>query len=409
MKRLFVENLRVATVLAVALALILVALRAFDSTEKPASPHVESLRLAPVPSSAASSAAITGSGVQDSKLEWHDATEFDLEGKGWQDTEASYDRLPVRAKTIVPTSVWDLGKQSAGLCVRFETDAPEFDVRWSLTSGNLAMPHMPATGVSGVDVYAADKSGHWQFVQIGRPAKQEDNITSISTGAQKGHARAFLVYLPLYNGTSKLEIGIPPGESIRKTSPRPAAASRPIVVYGTSIVQGGCASRPGMSHVAILGRRLNRPMINLGFSGSGKMEPEVATLLTDLDPAAFMIDCLWNISGLPADEISNRIKNFIRIIRKARPLTPIVLVGQSNIHAAAHPTGPTRAQEYAVKQLTAEGVKGLFTIPGKDLIGSDGDATVDGVHPNDLGMERQAEAMLPVLRKALSSGTAGHP
>jgi hypothetical protein len=209
-------------------------------------------------------------------LVWHDATEFEIEGRGWTDTEAPYDRLPVRAKGRVPDSVWGLSKQSAGLCARFRTTAPALSVRWELTSASLAMPHMPATGVSGVDLYRRAGDGSWQFVQNGRPERQSGNLMTASLPAGSREGTECLLYLPLYNGVKRLEIGVPAGSAIEKPSPRPAEKQRAVVYYGTSIAQGGCASRPGMAYTAMLGRMLDRPVINLGFSGSGRMEPAVS-------------------------------------------------------------------------------------------------------------------------------------
>src|SRR5205085_2015483 len=134
--------------------------------------------------------------------------------------------------------------------------------------------------------------------------------------------REFLLYLPLYNGVSSVEIGIAKGSTLAKGPARPPERQKPIVFYGTSITQGGCASRPGMVHTAILGRRLDRPVINLGFSGSGRMEPAMATLLAELDPAVYVLDCLPNMS---AAEVAERMEPFVRTLRKAHPRTPIVM------------------------------------------------------------------------------------
>jgi hypothetical protein len=332
---------------------------------------------------------------------WHDATEFEIEGRGWTETESPYDRLPKRAKGVVPASVWGLSKHSAGLAVRFQTNARAVQVRWDLVSDTLAMPHMPATGVSGVDLYRRAANGGWEFVQNGRPTgKTGNHVTANLPGAAADQTEC-LLYLPLYNGVSKVEIGTAPGTSLSKPAPRPEAKRQPIVYYGTSIAQGGCASRPGMAHVAILGRMLDRPMINLGFSGSGKMEPEVAKFLAELDPALFVIDCLWNIGGITGSEMYAKVAALVDAIRLAHPNAPILFVGQSVIHVAQAPSGLEKLQEAAVKQLRDKGVKQLYTCPGKNLLGSDGDGTVDGVHPNDLGMRRQADDLKPVLERLL--------
>jgi len=338
------------------------------------------------------------------ELIWHEATEFEIEGQGWTATEAPYDRLPAHAKGSVPEGVWGLGKHSAGLCVRFRTDARAVSVRWELTSENLAMPHMPATGVSGVDLYLRAPNGTWQFVQNGRPAARTGNVMSANL---PGSPTECLVYLPLYNGVKRVEIGATADAKLEKPSPRPPMKRRPIVYYGTSIAQGGCASRPGNAHVAMLGRMLDRPMINLGFSGSGRMEPAVSQLLAELDPAVYVIDCLWNIGGMPEAEFTSRLTTLVETIRKTRPLTPILFVGQSQIHPGSAPSHIEMLQERVIKGLRDAGTPGLSFCPGKILLGTDGDGTVDGVHPNDLGFRRHADALAPILTNLLRKAPAG--
>jgi len=334
------------------------------------------------------------------ELQWRDAASLEIEGKGWAQTAGPFDRLPDSAQSKVSPAVWGLSKHSAGLCVRFVTDAAAVSVRWSLTSESLAMPHMPATGVSGVDLYTRRADGSWRFVGNGRPAKAEGNLATFQFTESAPARRECLFYLPLYNGTKSLEIGVPSGAALDPPAPRPEGLRTPIVVYGTSIAQGGCASRPGMAWPAILGRLLDRPVITLGFSGSGTMEPPVAEPLAELDPAAYVIDCTWNM-GVGQEAYTDRIGQLVRTIRKAHPVTPILFVGQSLLRPEAHPTQLTVRQETAVLALQKEGVEGLILVPGQDLIGHDGEATVDGVHLSDLGMDRQARSLFPLVSEAV--------
>ncbi|HPB29966.1 MAG TPA: SGNH/GDSL hydrolase family protein [Candidatus Sumerlaeota bacterium] len=335
------------------------------------------------------------------EVKWHDAaTSFAIEGRGWTGTAGPFDRLPDSARDKVPQTAWDLSKESAGLCVRFVTDAPTVSVRWSLTSSNLAMPHMPATGVSGLDLYARSTGGLWKFVGNGRP-HQVDNEAAFTFTDNDRRLRECLLYLPLYNGIRSLEIGVPADARLEAPSPRPGHLRRPVVVYGTSITQGGCASRPGMAWPAILGRLLDRPVINLGFSASGTMEPPIGEVLAELDPAAYVIDCLWNIGNTSQEDYTRRITSLVQLIRKAHPDTPIVFVGQSLIQPEAHPTDMTLKQEAAVLDLQKQGIRNLYAVPGTHLIGDDGEGTVDGVHLTDMGMARQAQCLLPVLQDLL--------
>jgi hypothetical protein len=335
----------------------------------------------------------------DGMLVWYDIKPLGVEGKGWTDTAADYDRLPAKAQGKVRDAVWGLSRNSAGMCVRFVTDATAIHAEWELTSPRLEMPHMPASGVSGLDLYVRTADGKWRWLANGRPAAQKSSVP-LATGLPAGK-REYLLYLPLYNGVSSVEVGIPSANALEKAPPRAADHSRPIVFYGTSITHGACASRPGMVHTAILGRWFERPVINLGFSGNGRMEPEVAALMAELDAAVYVIDCLPNIG---AEEVRARTAPLVKTLRQAHPDTPILLVEDRNypdsflIESKRQRNETSQAALREVfGQLTADGVKGLHYLPGKDLIGDDGEGTVDSSHPTDLGFMRQAEAFRTVL------------
>lgn len=335
---------------------------------------------------------------------WYDLRLLDVEGRGWTETAAFYDRLPARAEGIVREPVWNLSRNSAGLCVRFVTEATTIHARWTLTSAKLEMPHMPATGVSGLDLYVQHE-GRWRWLAVGFP-KEQASRASLVSGLPAGR-REFLLYLPLYNGVSSVELGLPKDAKLVKADPYGAGHRRPIVFYGTSITQGGCASRPGMVHTAILQRRLNFPVINLGFSGNGKMEPEMANLFAELDPAVYVLDCLPNMS---AAEVTERVEPFVGVLRKAHPDTPILLVEDRTYTDAFLVTAKRQrnidsrsALRAAFNRLTSSRTKRLAYLSGEELLGDDGEGTVDSSHPTDLGFVRQADAferaLVPLLPK----------
>src|SRR5690606_7515888 len=126
--------------------------------------------------------------------------------------------------------------------------------------------------------------------------------------------------LPLYSGVDYLEIGVNEGAAFEEV----VRTEKPVVFYGTSVVQGGCASRPGMAHTAIIGRWLDREVINLGFSGSAKSEMEIADLLAEIDAEVYVLDAMPNMTN---QEMEQRYREFARRLRKARPDTPFVMVG----------------------------------------------------------------------------------
>ena len=170
----------------------------------------------------------------DDGIAWYNVQDWGVEGKGWEETEAYYDRLPAKAKGVVRDPVWNLSRHSAGICFHFETDATEISARWVLRSSNLAMPHMPATGVSGLDLYTRGDDGRWHWVGVGRPESGPKVQAKLASGLKPGY-RAYRVYLPLYNGVTSVEVGVDPKARFQPVPPR---TERPIVFYGTSSVQG---------------------------------------------------------------------------------------------------------------------------------------------------------------------------
>lgn len=346
---------------------------------------------------------------EDPSLTWHGVREVGVEGQGWIDLKAPFDRLPAKAEKTVPPAVWGLGRHTAGLCVRFVTDTPALAVRWTVTSKKLEMPHMPATGVSGLDLYVKGTDGKYRWVNNARPTAQANSAKLFEGLAAT--PREYLLYLPLYNGVEELELGVPEGVTLKPAPPRPEERRKPLVFYGTSITQGGCASRPGLVHTAILGRRFDRPVINLGFSGSGKMDLEVAGLLGELDAAVFVLDCLPNLTAL---EVKERTAPFVRLLRKARPTTPILLVEDrtySNAHFLPDLAARNKASRVALKEafaaLQKEGVTGLFYLRGDQLLGDDTEATVDGSHPNDIGFLRLADVLADAIAPLLPQPKRG--
>ena len=334
------------------------------------------------------------------EIDWYNVKDFGVEGKGWTNTKRYFDRLPSKAEGVVRDPVWNLSRHSAGMCMRFVTDSPNIYVRYKLHLERLEMSHMPATGVSGIDLYADNGEGIDHWVSVVRPNKQLMD-TSIAKDLAPG-SRRYTMYLPLYNGVDNMEVGVTKNESFRPLTPR---KEKPILFYGTSIMHGACASRPGLAFPAILGRRLRRPTINLGFSGNGVMEPEVSDLLAEQDPCVFVIDCLPNMNETT---VSKRTIPFVKRLRESHDNTPILLVEDRSFtntlffpSIKIHHRKSRTALKKAYAELIDSGVRNLFYLDGDHLLGDDGEGATDGSHPNDLGMMRYADAYEPVLRTIL--------
>jgi len=172
----------------------------------------------------------------DGELQWADVRDWGVEGKGFEKTEKWFDRLPSQARGSVSDAVWNLSRHSAGMLVRFQTDAMEIQIDYKVSSANLAMPHMPATGVSGLDLYGVDGNGEWKWIAVYAPKSQEN--AGILVSGLEGTMREYIIYLPLYNGTEYLRIGVPKTNTFTPVKPR---TTKPIVFYGTSITHGACA------------------------------------------------------------------------------------------------------------------------------------------------------------------------
>jgi len=293
------------------------------------------------------------------RLDWHDVTKWGVEGRILPEQKRVqwFDRLPASAEGSVTSNVWNLSRDSAGMMVRFRTDASAIHVHYKLKKSNLAMAHMPATGVSGVDFYARDTDGKWKWVQVAKPASQEVKVEVIS-GLAPGE-REYAAYLPLYNGVEFLSIGVKQGSKFQGLAPR----EKPIVFYGTSITHGASASRPGMVHTAILGRRFDLPVANLGFSGNGKMDKAVGDVLVQIDAAAYVIDCLPNMN---AGEVAAKCIPLVKQIRAAKPDAPIILVeDRRNTNdwitpaRSKHHTSNHAALTEAFETVQSDGIKNL--------------------------------------------------
>jgi len=319
---------------------------------------------------------------------WRDAHDLLLEGKGWTNTAAPYQRLPARAEELVPDAVWNLSHHTAGICVRFTTDSPRIAATWD---GGGAMNHMAATGNSGLDLYRRTDKG-WKFAGVGKP--RESQTTAVLARHLPTEPTEYLLYLPLYHAVTELKIGVTPAAEITRATKRP---SRPIVFYGTSITQGGCASRAGMCHPPILGRWLDREVINLGFSGAGKMEIALADLLGEIDAAVFVLECLPNMT---TDMVRERVVPFVLRLRESRPTTPVLLV-ENPIHPATTPGN--KELRKCFDQLQVHDPRNIHYLMGASLLAGRENGTVDGVHPTDLGFSRMARGYKPTLKRILES------
>jgi hypothetical protein len=343
-----------------------------------------------------------------SNLTWYDLQKQPvpvLHGQRWgEEQKGSYGRLPDRAKDKVRPDVWSLSRQCAGLSVRFFTNAPEIRVCYQVTE-KQSFPHMTATGVSGLDLYTVDEHGKalWSAggYSFGDTVKFSFNkLTSFAEGTK---GREYQLFLPLYNHVKWMELGLPEDSELSWITP---SDELPIVVYGTSIAQGGCASRPAMAWTGILERELMFPVINLGFSGNGLLEKEVLNFINEIDAKLYILDCLPNLVGKTANEIENSVVDAVLQIR-SKHQAPVLLVEHPGYtdgfvdkkkYDSYHRAND--ASKVALKRLKDQGVHNIFYLK-YEAINMPMDGTVDGIHPTDYGMRAYADAYEKVIREIL--------
>lgn len=316
--------------------------------------------------------------------------------------QTTYQRFPDSLATLLRKPLWQLSTNSTGIAVYFETNSTSISAKWK-TGDKTSFPHVAATLVKGVDLYALDNN-QWYYVGIGKPNNPIYQEAAIIKGLD-GSKRQFLMYLPDYESTDSLFIGIDSSSFIQNVSNSVFANKKPIVFYGTSIVQGASAMRSGMAYPAIIERGLKTETINLGFSGNGQLEVILADIMAKIDASCYVIDCGPNLSPEMASE---RTLPFLQRLRKNKPSTPILLVAQIEYPTTRFVSSVDqkvkRINEVflnSFNQLKKEGDKNLFYLPSKGIIGEDGEGTVDGVHLTDLGFYRIAGAIKKKLETIL--------
>jgi len=335
-------------------------------------------------------------GLMTDTLHYEDALDLGVTGQVFEGIPTPYGRLPADAQGVAPDPVWNLGKNGAGLYVDFLSDSTCIGARQTLS----AKEPENVQRHDGVDLYVLE-GDRWVWAgHFGKPeVPTDEKVLNRNLPAEK---RRYRLYLPYHSQMEKLEIGVLPGSVLE---PAQAEPGKPIVCYGTSIINGIAASRSGMTVPAQLGRRLGRRVINLGFSGNARMDPGLEKIFARVDAEIFCVDCLPNMNP---ELVTERTGPFVGGLREAHPEMPIVLV-ENVVYPATYAQANKRdgwgpkndALRIEFDKLRADGIEHLYYLPGEHLLGWDGDGTVDAVHPSDLGMYRLATAYEAILRTLL--------
>lgn len=338
---------------------------------------------------------LIGTQIDQNGLIWLDILNrpFEIRGLAVHEGER-FERIPAETASKVSDGVKMLSTHTAGGRVRFATDSARIAIRCeSLYSGSMS--HMPLSGSMGLDVYVNgvfkasirpnnDDGGMFEGVFMPSPGMNEIEIN-----------------MPLYNGIKRMFVGL--NENAELTAPKPYAIEKPIVYYGSSITQGGCASRPGNSYEGFISRWLDCDYINLGYSGNGKGEVAMAEYIAGLNMTAFVMDYDHNAPNPEHLEVTH--ERFYSIIRKAQPELPILIVTKPDCDKDLESAARRRAViRKTYDNALMAGDSHVAFLDGYECFGrEDRDAcTVDGTHPNDLGFYRMAQALYAKLSEIIA-------
>jgi len=336
---------------------------------------------------------------------WHtvNAAPFAVDGLPWfKENGGAFYRLPVRAKVTLREDLWVLGTMPSGGRVRFKTDSPTLRARVQHSrAAGLAMQHMCAVGVSGLDLYEGPPK-KMTFWNIGRPAHATEPYVVTLVADLPKKMREFTIYFPTYNDMVNFEIGLAPGAKL--AAPSPYRLKKTVVVYGTSVTQGGCSSRPGTGWVPLVGRQLGINVVNLGFSGNGRCDPELVPLFAELDMACLVVDPVGNMGP---KLMPTGYAPFVAAIRARQPKLPLLLMTffrRANEHYQGD-QGWDKANEVVFdtyRQMRRQGDKNVYLLDACKIIGREQEhPSVDGVHLTDLGFKQMADGVAPVLKRIL--------
>lgn len=324
---------------------------------------------------------------------------FQIYGVAYDEALGRYTRMPQAIAEQVSPGVAGLNFNTAGGRVRFRTDSSFIGIH-AVMENNTLMPHITLAGQSGFDLYrkkAGDASEIFYHTFMPPMGMKSGYSAPFATDSMLAD---YTINFPLYDGVKELYIALKKDAVLAQAAPYRNPV--PVVYYGSSITQGGCASRPGNSYQAIISRRLDTDYINLGFSGSGKAEEVMVAYLAGLTMSAFVCDYDHNTPDV--EHLKRTHLPLYRTVRAKHPDLPIIFVSAPDILIA-----PERflARREVVKNTfrtaLSEGDKNVYFIDGADLFGGEewDSCTVDGTHPNDLGFYRMAmrigRELMPLL------------
>ena len=306
----------------------------------------------------------------------------------------SYTRMPTKVAESVSASVVALHRNTSGGRIRFFTDSPTVTLA-AVSDLVTGMPHFTHIGANGFDLYL-DGEPQGSFYAFWR---QEGDAHYLLASKVLAHPGEVEIYFPLYANVIDLKVGLQKGSALLPTE-KAYAVEKPVVFYGSSVTQGGCATRAGMSYEAILCRELDLDFVNLGFSGSAKGEAEMAAYIASLDMSVFVMD--YDYNAWSVEHLRETHGPFFDVIRAAHPKLPIIMMTAPICNGNRDFAERIKVVRATYDRARDMGDENVYFLSGEELLQLSGnEGLIDNCHPTDLGFWSMAKALLPVMKKAL--------
>ena len=305
-----------------------------------------------------------------------------------------YRRMPEQAAKTVSNAVYRLHTNTAGGRVKFITNSPYIAIKAMMpVVGKFS--HMALTGSAGFDLYVGKKE---EFVSTFVPPFDISDGYESVIRFDEWEEREITVNFPLYSDVAELYIGLDENAAVKRS--KGYKHKKPIVFYGSSITQGGCASHPGNSYESIVSRALRADYVNLGFSGSARAEDEIAQYIKDLDMSVFVYDYDQNAPTI--EHLEKTHQRMFLTIRESNPDLPIVLMSRPKYRLNEKNAKRMAIIKKTYSDAIAAGDQNVYFIEGPSLMKyAQNDGTVDVAHPNDLGFHSMAKILIRQLKKLI--------
>ncbi len=330
--------------------------------------------------------------VNKQNIQFHNSLSAPFEIYGLLYENGHFRRMPEVFSQPVSRNVHNLSRNTAGGRLRFRTDSSCVVIH-AIMPHIGKMSHFALCGSAGFDLYINNEY-HASYLP---PFHITDGFQGVvELGSRQ--MREITLHFPLYSDVTELYIGL--DDTAALEAPTPYQAKKKMVFYGSSITQGGCASRPGTAYPTLVARHFDSDFINLGFTGNAKGEPAMAEYIKTLPMSVFIYDYDHNAPSV--EHLKNTHENMFKIIREANPNLPIVMLSRPRYFPTEEEKERLAIIRQTYENALANGDKNVYFIDGKTLLQlCQNEGTVDGCHPTDLGFFSMAQTLIGLLETIL--------